>query len=83
MRTTYIGAAACSRCGGGDPNCNVCHDPVEEEIDNDNDNDDTDTDTDLETHEGRGLAYERKLEHADFLRDQGRDEQDFPHNEQN
>jgi hypothetical protein len=29
------------------------------------------------------LAYERKLEHADFLRDQGRDEQDFPHNEQN
>lgn len=75
-KTTYIGLALCSRCGGHDPNCNVCHDPVEEEVDND------DTDTDLETHEGRGKAYERKIEHADFLRDQRRDEQDFPHREQ-
>ena len=76
MKTTYIGAAACSRCGGHDANCYVCHDlpkdDVEEELNTD------DTDTDLETYEGRGLAYERKIEHADFLRDQRRDEQDFP-----
>jgi uncharacterized CHY-type Zn-finger protein len=29
--STYIGLALCSRCHGGDPNCYVCHDPVEEE----------------------------------------------------
>lgn len=27
MRAHYIGSNKCSRCGGNDPNCSVCHEP--------------------------------------------------------
>ena len=27
---TYIGSNKCSRCGGNDPNCYVCHEPEKE-----------------------------------------------------